>query len=175
MRMCIKDGAIKDGGSLKGLINLIGNNFLRFLMGIILILVHINLMDVVTLIVIVNNHHHMPMNHPLNMILNHLTHKPHTTKHLIMTLILIHHTNHLMNHMNHIWNHHHSNTITLKNHLNIHHLHTLTKMDQLPIIKLSSQTMKLLFLHHLQWMILSKIVLVLTFEGKKRTKRSSRS
>jgi len=116
MTTCIKDGIIKDGRSLKGLINLLGNNLLWSLIGIILLLMHINLMDVVILIVVVNNHHHMPMNHPLNIILNHLTHKSHTTNHLHMTLTYIHHTHHLKNHMNHM-NHHHFNTTTPKNHL----------------------------------------------------------
>ena len=70
---------------------------LRILMGIILILMHTNLMYVMTLIVIVNHNHHIHMNPLLNIALHH-THKPHTTIHLHMILTHIHHTN---NHMNH--------------------------------------------------------------------------
>ncbi|KAL4316104.1 hypothetical protein AHAS_Ahas15G0251700 [Arachis hypogaea] len=64
-------------------------------------MMHTKTMDMVDLLVITNNPHHMPMNPLLNIVLNHHTHKPHTTKHLHMTLTHIHHTNHLMSHMNH--------------------------------------------------------------------------
>ncbi|QHO20227.1 uncharacterized protein DS421_11g336070 [Arachis hypogaea] len=88
MTTCINDGTNKDWRSLKELFTPIGNN-LRILIGIITILMHVNSMAMVTLFVKINNYHHMPMSHILNMNLNH-THKPLFTKHLPMTHI--HHT-----------------------------------------------------------------------------------
>jgi len=150
MRMCIKDGTIKDGRGLKGLINILGNNNLQILMGITLILMHTNLMDMVTLIVIANNHHPMPMNHLPNIVLNHRTHKPYTTKHLHMILTHIHYTNHLVNHMKHMKNHPNSTPNTLKN----YHLHVITKMRHLQCMRTLNHKMN--HLPHLKksWLIL---------------------